>query len=881
MAVDITRSIKINFDAVNRTSKAFDTVTRDLDRFTGKITDIVGPFATATKGIVAIDAALMAFAAGGIAYSTNQFASFDDTMRKVGSIMGATDEELIQMTDLTKELGSTTRYTAKEAGEGLEFLAMAGLSADESMKALPQTLMLAQASTTGLGQTADILTNIMSGYGVAVEDLNKTTDILTAGFTSSNTNLTELGNAFKYVGPVASSMGYELEETTAILGKLADAGIKGESGGTALRNILIALAAPAGNAGKMMKELGVNTEELGIDLASSANALKSLGVEVKDAEGNLKPFPDIMKQLQTGLEKIQDPADRTAILIEIFGARGGPQLAALLKQGADSVINLENKIRNMGGVTKKNAEEMEAGIGGAFRSLNSALESTVLAFGENFQNGVIGPIDSATDFFRTLKFSVNEGLFDPVFDGLEKFGDEIADNIYEIAENLPEALESVDWDGLLDSLEGVKESFGALFENIDFDDPESLADGIQRVIDTLESLMRLSSQIIDTFILIGQNIGGLIDTFNSLDKGTIETVGKMISIGAAIAGLAAPVMIVTQAITGLSGAITILTAHPLVLAFLGVSAAVYGIVKGVDYLTEKIVKFQHQSDEIKVPDGVEGYKDGLESIANSTDKIGEATEKMVAKTKEDFNKQIEQMENSGSTAQWAVDEMKKLGEIVVDPEIKLKGVDEAKQKFEDITVTLSDGSKRVFTIPVNTTKIDEAAKKIEEEIPAEKRIELETDIQIEKIKAQTAIAEKAFDVKAKIDIAEIEAGSRVMQAMAKGVADSFASTGSTITGLFSNLNDEDSLSKQNSILRAVAEEQERRNQVLEMQKELNQAQVEYLQAKKERLESGDVSIKVEGDGLAYHLEAMMDEIFSAIQIKASQEGLDQLLLGAI
>lgn len=884
MAVDITRKIEISFNAVNKTGTALTSVSRDLDKLVYSVSNVVSPLSSAAKGIAAIDAALIALAAGGIAYSTKQFASFDDTMRKVGSIMGATDEEIVNLTELTKELGATTRYTAKESAEGLEFLAMAGLSASESMEALPQTLKLAQASATGLGNTADILTNIMAGYDIAVGDLANTTDILTAGFTSSNTNLMELGGAFKYVGPVAASMGYELESTTAILGKLADAGYKGEQGGTALRNIMIALAAPAGNVGKLMKELGVNTEEMGIDLADSANALKSLGVNVKDAEGNLAPFPDIMQQLQAGLDKIPDPADRAATLIEVFGKRGGPQMAALLNQGADSVAGLESKIRSLGGITDKVATDMEAGIGGALRGLRSAFESTALAVGENASKGLIDPIYSVTDFFRTLTFTVNQGMFDPVFNAFDKFGDEIADAVDDIAENLPEALEEVDFSRFLDALGDFGQAFGSVFEGVDLDTPEGLADAIQRVVDTLESLTRLSVELAQTFINVGKYVGGLIEKFNSLDQDTIATFGKIVAIGAAVSAIAAPVALATTALKGLAGVITVITANPLVLALAGVSAAVYGVVKGVDYLTQKIGGFDDVAESIKPPEGLKEFSGTVEDIATATDGAGGALDTMAEKSKTDFNKMVKDVENASSWTGYLTEEMKKLGILKVEPTVEVKGADKAQKQFETLTYWIGDpkagGVKKEITVEVDTSKVEESAKKIEEAIPPVKKLEFETDLKIEEIKAQAQVAEAAFKMRAEIDIAEIEAGARIMEAMAEGVASSFASTGDVITGLFSNLDDESSLSKQNAIMRAIAEEQERRTEALNMQKELNQAQIEYMEARTKALDRGEATLTVQADNLAPYLEAIWEEILAQIQVKASQETLDQVLLGA-
>lgn len=910
MAADITRKMEIVFNATNRTGQVIESVGRDLSKLNYSVGSMAAPFAAATKGIVALDAALVAMAGAGIAYSVSQFASFDDVMRKVGGIMGASEAEFVQLTELTKNLGATTRYTAAEAAQGLEFLAMAGFNFEESMEALPQTLKLAQASATDLGVTADIVTNIMAGYGVEVGELAQTSDVLTATFTNSNTNLQELGQAFKYVGPVAKAMGLEIEDTSAVLGKLADAGYKADQGGTALRNILLALAAPMGNTGKLMKELGVDTEELGVDLSGSANALQSLGVTVKDAQGNLRPFEQIMDDLKAGLDKIPGPADRAAILVEIFGKRGGPQMAALLSQGSESVLNLEKKIRSLGGVTDKIATDMEADIGGAMRGLRSAFESVAIEVGGKFSDGLLDPIRSVSDVFRTLTFTVKDGAFDPVFNAFDRFGDNIADALQGIAENLPEALEGIEWGGLIDSFENIQETIGGIFGDIDFDDADSIRGAIQDIIDTFQSLVDFSDGIAGVFVKVAGEVKGLIDRFNDLDPATKESMGSISGIGSVISGLTGPVGQITGAIKGmgtamqviagtqvvklaqsligtggLTKALSVVQAHPLIAAGamgLGIGTAMRNAIPAIDDAAQSVLGFiDKHTGLFGVYEKQQQVKEQWAEIRQNTGLAQDSIEEVASRSQQDFLEIVNAMDPAMDSTKLLTEELRKLGVLVEEPKnIEVTAdTSEATRAFQEVQVWREkSNSWETIRIPMEVTGADAAKEKIEE-IPAEKRLKIETDLEIAKVKANAATIQEALQWQAKVDIAEIEAAAKVTTELSKNITEMFVDSGKLMSDLYSQWDENTSLSEKWSIQESLSKEQETREKTLKMQEKLNDAQVEYMKERTKAIKSGQALIQVDGAGLQPELEMVMWKLFDAIQIRASQEGLNQLHIG--
>lgn len=281
--------------------------------------------------------------------------NFESSMNDVRAVTGATGDDLQAMTDLAKEMGATTAFSASESADALAFLGMAGLDAQQSMDALPGILDLAAASGMELATTADIATNILSGFGLEVDQLARLNDVLAEAARSSNTSVEQLGGGFTYVGPVASAAGMSLEETAATLGMLADAGIQGEQGGTALRGALSQLLKPT---------------------AATTEKLDELGVTINDADGSMRPFADIMGDLEAAGADVND-------MLTIFGVEAGPGMMAILERGSDDLRDFTGNLENAEGAAKEMADIKMEGLQGQLKQLQSATESVVLAIADS------------------------------------------------------------------------------------------------------------------------------------------------------------------------------------------------------------------------------------------------------------------------------------------------------------------------------------------------------------------------------------------------------------------------------------------------------------------------------------------------------------------
>lgn len=203
--------------------------------------------------------------------------TFESQMDRVGSIAGATGDELVQLTNYAQEMGAKTVYSSQQCGEAMEYMAMAGWNVSDIMKGLPGVLNLAAIGQTELARASDIVTDALTAFGEGADQAGRLADIMAATITKANTDVEMLGQTFKYVAPVAGAAGYTMEETATMIGLMGNAGIKASQAGTSLRATISRLTTQSGEAGEAMEDLGiVVTKEDGnlITLTDTMNLLR-------------------------------------------------------------------------------------------------------------------------------------------------------------------------------------------------------------------------------------------------------------------------------------------------------------------------------------------------------------------------------------------------------------------------------------------------------------------------------------------------------------------------------------------------------------------------------------------------------------------------------
>lgn len=281
---------------------------------------------------------------------------FETGMSAVKSLSGATNEEFIQLKQTAKDLGATTAFSASEASEGMQYLAMAGWDTNEIIAAMPGLLDLAAAGATDLGAAADIVSDVMTAMGMEANEASRAADVFAKAATSSNTTVEMLGETMKYAAPIAHTFGMSLEEVSALAGMMANAGIKGSQAGTALRASLLRMSKPTTDMQKTMTELGIS---------------------FTDANGNMKKTGDIVRMLEksfTGLSESQ----RLEAAQTLFGTEAASAWLGILDQGADTYESFAEQLNNAKGAADEMAKTRLDNLAGDLEEMGGALETAKL-----------------------------------------------------------------------------------------------------------------------------------------------------------------------------------------------------------------------------------------------------------------------------------------------------------------------------------------------------------------------------------------------------------------------------------------------------------------------------------------------------------------------
>jgi len=291
-----------------------------------------------------------------VALATKTFAEFDDQMRLVQAVTGATGAQFEKLTEQAKELGRTTSWTAAEAAQGMISLGRAGFKSDEIEASIAGVMDLARATGTEIGPATDIASNALRAFRLEASEMTRVVDVLTATANGSAQTLEDLGEAFKYVAPLAAETGLTIEDTAKIVGALANFGVRGSQAGTVLKAIQTRMASDS------------KAQELYLDL----------GIDITDAEGNLRKVNDVLIELGERLQNVPS-AEKLATIKTLFGQYGLTGVAITTANFRE----LNDAIDAADGTAARTAQTMDAGLGGAIRIMESAIEGAAIAIGES------------------------------------------------------------------------------------------------------------------------------------------------------------------------------------------------------------------------------------------------------------------------------------------------------------------------------------------------------------------------------------------------------------------------------------------------------------------------------------------------------------------
>ena len=370
----------------------------------------ISKLASIAKNPVVQGASLIG-ASFGVAESVNSFQDFEAMMSQVKAISGATGQAFDDLTAKAQEMGATTKFTATESAEAFNYMAMAGWKPQQMIDGISGIMSLAAASGEDLGTTSDIVTDAITAFGLTAGDAGHFADVLAQASANANTDVSMLGESFKYVAPVAGAMKYSIEDTSLALGLMASANVKGSMSGTALKTSIANMVKPTNDM---------------------AEAMDKYGISITDGEGNLKSLKGVIDNVRGSLGGLSRD-EQTAVASTIFGKEAMAGMLAIVNASEEDYNKLSNAIYNANDAAEGMADTMLDNLKGSFTLMQSAIEGTENAFGERL-----------SPYLRDIAGGIADAM-PGITDGINAVMDVVDDKIAGVKRKITDMTSSDEW----------------------------------------------------------------------------------------------------------------------------------------------------------------------------------------------------------------------------------------------------------------------------------------------------------------------------------------------------------------------------------------------------------------------------------------------------
>lgn len=436
---------------------------------------------------------------------------FESQMSRVQAISGATAAEFEELRNQAIQLGADTSFSATSVAQGMENLAAAGFTVNETMEAMPGLLNLAAASGEDLASSSDIAASALRGFGLEASEAGHVADVLAENANRTNSSVAETGEAMKYIAPFARAAGISIEETAAAIGIMANAGIQGSQAGTTLRGALSRLSKPTDDMIAVMDRLGVS---------------------FYDSNGKMLSLTDQVSMLQSAMSGLTDE-ERNNYLVTLYGQESLSGMLALINEGSDSLSSLTSAYESCDGSAQKAADTMMNNFAGAMEQLSGSAETLGIAIYDKISGPLTMLANSATDAVNQITDAFNSGgvqeaiatLFTMIYTQLSSSIPQIAEYGYQMILQLSQGFST----GFPEILSKVLSFIQGLGENIAAAAPvfiqrgfEILSNFVQGIVNALPILISQVPVVISTFANI------INDNFPTILAKGAELLGQLV-----------------------------------------------------------------------------------------------------------------------------------------------------------------------------------------------------------------------------------------------------------------------------------------------------------------------------------------------------------------
>lgn len=352
-----------------------------------KLQDVGGKIEGVGKKLMPVSAAVTGL---GVA-SVKTAADFESGMSRVAAISGAAGDEMDALSKKAREMGAKTKFSASEAASAMEYMAMAGWKTEDMLSGIEGVMNLAAASGEDLATTSDIVTDALTAFGLSAQDSGHFADVLAAASSNANTNVSMMGETFKYCAPIAGALGFSVEDTAEAIGLMANAGIKGSQAGTALRTIM-------NNLSSEVKICGANIGE--VEIATT------------NADGSMRELSDILADCRVAFAELSE-SEKAAAAESLVGKNAMSGFLALMNAGETDIKKLSGAIENCDGTAQRMADTMNDNLEGQMTILKSQLQELAISFGEILMPAIkkiVSGLQGFVDMLNSLPPGVKETI---------------------------------------------------------------------------------------------------------------------------------------------------------------------------------------------------------------------------------------------------------------------------------------------------------------------------------------------------------------------------------------------------------------------------------------------------------------------------------------
>lgn len=832
---DAEKTIDLVFKGVDRTGAAVQGVLNNTNRITSGIQSATQPFATASAAAIKYEAAILGAGAALVGFAINEAATFESALADLNKVLGADDsldDFAQQARNLSEAYGESSvaivdsianykqaGFTAKEAGEltkvGLDFVIAGGLEA---------------------AAASEILVSSLKGFGAGAEEAAGFVDLLNEVSNNYATTSQELGEGFAALSPIARATGFSLQETVAVL----TPGIEVFRSGS-----------------EVARALRTSFQNLTSDLPRVTSALKTLGVEQRDQNGELRSARDIYFDVAKALQDVDDN-QRAFLSTQIAGKDQSAKFLAVI-DGFDKSLQIAGEGFQFVGSAAKEVDIQLATADRAFARVGESLRNLFKDLGAPLLDDFSGLGDALVDVFRQFADNLESGNLGDITSFIEGVFNDAEEAAREIARNLPAALERADFSGFTDGLTTIGDAISSLFGGADFTQADQLADALTAIANGFRGLSEFSGGVIESF-------GPLIQKVTELGKSATDGDKSLRGLGNAF-GTLTQVNIVAGAVSNVTD----------VLAGLGI--AIFGATKGFGALGG-VTKL---SSALSGTGGLASSLQGIAAlgagaaIGNLANELSRITtgETLSQKLSDwltgftDLNDEAAKLEETvRPTAEQAAQDIKRLDDALNRSNQSIKeGVDfwglygsesgSAIATIENLDKEWNEIQQAIRGAADETNNLADASKKIT------------VDEKLALIKTNGEIA-----------VASIQSNTQKLSTTFESVNTSINSAEKSLGNLFGLLGDEN-ISKFDKlgIQEQIDIQNERAEKALQLQERLVKSQLREINDRREAFRNGGALINIDGAGLQPHLEAFMFEILESIQVRVNAEGYN-LLLGA-